>query len=75
MLERGADVNARAKDGQTPLHRASDSGAPEVVRLLLEHGADVEAKDNIGETALQCAGRSRGRKEEIVTLLRQHGAK
>ncbi|KAF8459969.1 hypothetical protein DFH94DRAFT_849315, partial [Russula ochroleuca] len=40
LLERGADVNARAKNGSTPLHQAFIFGALEVARVLLEHGAD-----------------------------------
>jgi ankyrin repeat protein len=73
LLERGADINARKKDGQTPLHWASMQGALEVVRLLLEHGARVEAKDNKGKTALQVAA-DRGH-DEVVELLREHGPK
>jgi len=43
------------------------------VRLLLERGADVEAKDNDGKTALQYA--AEGGYDEIMKLLREHGAK
>ena len=70
LLERGADINARNRFGQTSLHRASYSGSLETVRLLLEHGADVGAEDNDGETVLQAAHGS-----EVVELLREHGAK
>ncbi len=74
LLAHGADVNVRAKDdGQTPLHRASDSGAPEAVRLLLEQGANAEVKGDDGKTALQVA--SDGGHDEIVKLLQEHGAK
>jgi ankyrin repeat protein len=38
LLEHGADVNSRARDGQTALHRASRIGQAEVVRMLLKHG-------------------------------------
>ena len=41
--------------------------------MLLEHGADVEVKANDGKTALQRAA-EKGR-DEVVKLLREHGAK
>ena len=82
LLERGADVNARAyHNGFTPLHCASENGALEVVRLLLEHGADIEAVSVDGETALQVVGQrihpkvDQGRRDEITKLLVEHGAK
>jgi ankyrin repeat protein len=75
LLEHSDDVNMRASMGQTPLHRGSYYGALEVVRLLLEHGADVELKDDDGNTALQRAVSGFGKHEEVMTLLREHGAK
>jgi ankyrin repeat protein len=66
------DVNAQNTRGLTSLHKASENGALEVVRLLLEHGADVEAKNNDGRTALEVV---RGTNhDKIVKLLREHGA-
>jgi len=82
LLERGADVNARADDdGYTPLHQASAWGALEVVRLLLEHFADIEAVDRDGKTPLQVVGKriyrdvNQGRIDGITRLLLEHGAK
>jgi ankyrin repeat protein len=45
VLEVNADVNARDREGGTPLHSASygPDATPELVEFLLEHGADVKA--------------------------------
>ncbi|KAM7217653.1 hypothetical protein V8F06_007037, partial [Rhypophila decipiens] len=52
LLKAGADVNAKANDGRTPLYRASGNGHDSVVQQLLAAGADVNAKDNDGRTPL-----------------------
>ncbi|MBU6399170.1 MAG: ankyrin repeat domain-containing protein [Verrucomicrobia bacterium] len=52
LLARGADVNARANDGSTPLLDALHSPQPTLVKLLLEHGANINARDDQGRTAL-----------------------
>jgi ankyrin repeat protein len=57
----------------TSLHKASENGALEVVCLLLEHDADVETKKKDGKTALQDAAGEEF--DEVVKLLREHGAK
>jgi hypothetical protein len=72
LLEHGADINARAGDGSTALHRASSYGRLEIVCLLLEHGAETKAKNNLGKTALQVA-EEKG-KFEVVKLLLEHKA-
>jgi|TARA_B110001454_G_scaffold67260_1_gene65516 ankyrin repeat protein len=76
-LAAGTDVNARDKDGWTPLHPASYEGHQEIVELLIGKGADVNAKVEFGPlqgmTALDSANNS-GR-TEIVSLLRKHGGK
>ena len=50
LLQNGAAVNGRTKDGGTPLHAAAFLGRVEVAKLLLQHGADTEAKNNNGDT-------------------------
>ena len=71
LLEAGADLEARAIDGSTPLlvaSRSTDalagidwriipyaSGHEETALYLLERGADVTAADRLGRTALHAA--------------------
>lgn len=52
LIQKGADVNARNKDGGIPLHGAAFLGETEIVILLIQKGADVNAKNNNGETPL-----------------------
>jgi ankyrin repeat protein len=58
LLKRGADVNARDKDGKTALMIAAEHGELECVRLLLEAGADRALLDKLGNTALDYARES-----------------
>jgi len=46
LLSKGADVNCKGKDGDTPIQLAlgeSGSVRTEIVRLLVSHGADISA--------------------------------
>ncbi len=47
-LAAGTDVNAKDKDGWTPLHPASYEGHQEIVELLIGKGADVNVKVEFG---------------------------
>ena len=52
LLDKGADVNAKSKDGVTALMWASQDGHTEIVKaLLIDKGADVNAKSEKGWTA------------------------
>jgi ankyrin repeat protein len=53
LLDCGADPNARALMGETPLMGAALGRSLEVIRLLLDRGADINAVDVTGATALQ----------------------
>lgn len=41
LLDAGANVNHKNKDGITPLHRAAEYERPDCATLLLEKGADI----------------------------------
>lgn len=48
LLDRGADPNAPAPDGNTPLHTAAFSGRADLVRLLVSKGADPARTNAMG---------------------------
>ena len=52
LIEGGADVNQKDKEGATPLHTAAFFCYPEIVQSLLDNGADKSIKSNDGSTAL-----------------------
>jgi len=66
-------VNTRNKNGQTPLHTASEYDQTSVVAVLLKSGADVDAQDNRKLTPLLCASGPVGIGEAAQQLL-EHGA-
>ena len=55
MVEAGAEVNARNKDGWTPLHRAARGAGPEMLTALLEAGAKVNVRAKDGDAPLHHA--------------------
>jgi len=85
LLAHNAQVNAKDRDGFTPLHRAAFAGGMSeranfsgVVEVLLAHGADVNAKDITNDTPLHSA--AAGGYENVVDrvnlvkVLLAHGA-
>ena len=44
LVQNGADVNAKNKNGSTPLIWASCNGLTDICGMLVQNGADVNAK-------------------------------
>ena len=65
LLDSGANIEAKDKDGRTPLHHAVLKEYLNVFILLLERGADIEAKDKSNQAPIDYA------KGSIKTILKK----
>ena len=74
LLEYGANPHVRNKEGETPLHLASQMNFSDIVALLLKIGVDVDARDNNDMTPLLSALEYVLRNDTVVQLLLVHGA-
>jgi ankyrin repeat protein len=76
LIRKGANLELRNDDGETPLHVALDyeryKGVfyKDAVKILLDNGADANAVNSKGETCLSKAGPD----IELITLLLSYGA-
>jgi len=61
LIKAGADPNAVAAGGVTPLHRAVRNRCSAAVRALLAGGADPHRANDSGSTAMMLAGWTTGR--------------
>jgi ankyrin repeat protein len=61
LIQAGADPNAAASGGVTPLHRAVRNRCAAAVRALLDGGADPDRPNDNGSTAIMLAGWTTGR--------------
>jgi hypothetical protein len=61
LLAVGADIDARDKNGATPLHRAVRTRCAAAVEYLLKAGADPALKNNSGSTPFHLAVQNTGR--------------
>ena len=52
LIAKGADINAKSRDGSTPLHSAAFLGHTEIAELLIQKGAKVNPKNYRDETPL-----------------------
>ena len=75
LLESKADVNATDPHGWTPLHFAAEEVLPQMASLLLAKKADPNLRDEAGNTPLHRAVFSARGRDEVIRLLRKHGAR
>lgn len=71
-------VNARDANGWTPLHEAVRQSSVEIVKFLLDHGSNPNSRTGDSEnggSVLYWAKLSHDDDHEIITLLKEHGAK
>lgn len=73
VLRAGANINARAPDGVTPLHVAAIRSTPAWCLELLDLGALIGATDNAGNTPLHLA--AQWGNADICAALVRRGAK
>jgi ankyrin repeat protein len=77
LLQKGADVNARERSGQTPLMFAAASGRTTAVKVLVEFGADhalaTTVTDVLREVAVDRAAQQK-RREVSQQIRREAGA-
>jgi hypothetical protein len=73
LLDNGAKIDVKTRDGLTPLHCAARSGHDQVVELLISRNASINAKTKNGLTALHMA--AQGDHVEAARILFYHSPK
>lgn len=70
----GVDINAKGRQGLTPLHFAARSGKIEIVKYLLDsQKADLSILNDLGKTVLDAA--IANKKEKVIQLLNDYSSK
>lgn len=72
LVRKGADVNAQAASGATPLFWAVMRDQKDDVQFLLDHGANVNAATAYGDTILDCALQLQF--TSLIQMIVDHGA-
>lgn len=73
LIENGADVNLRDKNGATALTSSAWAGNADIVEILIKNKADINAKHNIGRTALWFAVAQNH--SDVVEIIKKYGGK
>ncbi|MFT4314937.1 MAG: ankyrin repeat domain-containing protein [Wolbachia pipientis] len=61
LVSKGANINAKDKDGKTPLHLAAQGNSTNIIQLLLDmkvSSTSVDVEDDAQRTPLYCAAES-----------------
>ena len=74
LIDSGADVTCRDKEGNTPVHWAARAGHNGMLNMLLSVSCPLEAQNEEGETALHWAMRAGMRSTGAVKTLVDNGA-
>ena len=70
LIDAGADVNIRGKNGETPLMMACKAGNITAMEVLIKAGAKDDHKDNNNKTALDYAKDSKN--PTVIAFMTQH---
>lgn len=68
LLDRSASLDARDKNGLTPLHLAASNGHLQAVRILWSKGIDLDLEDKHNKTPLHLAA-TQGHLDIVIFLL------
>lgn len=68
LINKGANVNIKDKDGFTALHYAAKSNLENIVKLLINKGLDINYKNSMGDTPLHLSD------SNLIPLLVENGA-
>lgn len=71
LIEQGAPINARMRNGATPLLRATQNPDLNVLKLLVAEGADLQLRNNFGQSVLHYAAWYDFRPDMLRFLLAQ----
>jgi ankyrin repeat protein len=63
LLKLGADVNARNRDGETPIFTTVDEDA---IPLFIRYGANLGIRNKMGQTVLEAAKEKGPIREETL---------
>ncbi len=69
LIEKGANINRKHRDGSTPLHAASFLGRFDMVKLLIDKGANINVRSNDNSLPVNSAQLDWGLTQLVVGIL------